>query len=92
MADRGTDLAYSTLDSPYVFTEKDLIDRIINVKITTKPFSTSKIVAHKVEEEEKILKEMEDAQKILLDNAATTEEKNAAYETLQQLNYKKGKI
>ena len=46
----------------------------------------------KVEEEEKILKEMEDAQKILLDNAATTEEKNAAYETLQQLNYKKGKI
>ena len=50
------------------------------------------IVALKVEEEEKILKEMEDAQKILLDNAATTEEKNAAYETLQQLNYKKGKI
>ena len=49
------------------------------------------IVALKVEEEEKILKEMEDAQKILLDNAATTE-KNAAYETLQQLNYKKGKI
>ena len=43
MADRGTDLAYSTLDSPYIFTEKDLIDRVINVKITTKPFSTSKI-------------------------------------------------
>ena len=50
MTDRGTDLAYSTLDSPYVFTEKDLIDRIINVKITTKPFSTSKIVTHKVED------------------------------------------
>lgn len=50
MADRGTDLAYSTLDSPYIFTEKDLIDRIINVKITTKPFSTSKIVTHKVED------------------------------------------
>ena len=50
MADRGTDLAYSTLDSPYIITEKDLIDRVINVKITTKPFSTSKIVTHKVED------------------------------------------
>ena len=49
------------------------------------------IVAMKVEEEEKMLNEMEQAQKVLLDNTASTEEKNTAYETLQLLNSKKGK-
>lgn len=63
-----------------------------NLQSTIEVTDSDIIIALKVEEEEKILKEMEDAQKILLDNAATTEEKNAAYETLQQLNYKKGKI
>ncbi|MDD5865512.1 MAG: SpoIIIAH-like family protein [bacterium] len=63
-----------------------------NLQSTIEVKDSDIIIALKVEEEEKILKEMEDAQKILLDNAATTEEKNAAYETLQQLNYKKGKI
>lgn len=50
------------------------------------------IVAMKVEEEEKILKEMEDAQKVLLDTAASVTDKNEAYETLQLLNNKKGKV
>ncbi len=50
------------------------------------------IIALKVEEEEKILKEMENAQKILLDSSSTTEQKNIAYESLQELNSKKGKI
>ena len=49
------------------------------------------IIAMKVEEEEKILAEMEEAQKILLDEATSTSEKNDAYETLQLLNSKKGK-
>ena len=63
-----------------------------NLQSTIEVTDSDIIIALKVEEEEKILKEMEDAQKILLDNSATTEEKNVAYETLQQLNYKKGKI
>ena len=50
------------------------------------------IVAMKVEEEEKILQEMENAQKILLDTTATVTAKNEAYETLQLLNSKKGKV
>ena len=50
------------------------------------------IVALKVEEEEKLLSEMEDAKKILLDESATISEKNDAYETLQLLNSKKGKV
>ena len=50
------------------------------------------IVALKVEEEEKILAQMENAQKILLDETASVTEKNEAYETLQLLNTKKGKV
>ncbi|MBQ6840624.1 MAG: SpoIIIAH-like family protein [Bacilli bacterium] len=50
------------------------------------------IVAMKVEEEEKILAQMAEAQKILLDETTTASEKNEAYETLQLLNSKKGKV
>ena len=46
----------------------------------------------KVEEEEKLLKEMEDAKKILLDASASVSDKNDAYEALQLLNIKKGKV
>lgn len=49
------------------------------------------IVAMKVEEEEKLLEAMNEAQNILLDEKSTTEEKNEAYETLQKLNSQKGK-
>ena len=50
------------------------------------------IVAMKVEEEEKMLSEMEEAQKILLDATSTIDEKNTAYEALQLLNSQKGKV
>ena len=48
------------------------------------------IIALKLSEEEKILKEMEDAQKILIDKSSSKEKKNEAYNTLKDLNYKKG--
>ena len=38
---KGNELAYSTVAKTYKFTDNDLIDRVINVKITTKSFSTS---------------------------------------------------
>ena len=50
------------------------------------------IVALKVEAEEKLLEEMASAQSILLDDTTSVSEKNAAYETLQLLNSKKGKV
>ena len=49
------------------------------------------IIAMKVEEEEKILSKMDEAQKILLDETATVDDKNDAYKTLQLLNSQKGK-
>ena len=50
------------------------------------------IVALKVEAEEAMLSEMEEARQILLDSKATITDKNEAYEKLQNLNNKKGKI
>ena len=49
------------------------------------------IIAMKVEEEEKILSQMDEAQKVLLDETATVDDKNDAYKTLQLLNSQKGK-
>lgn len=50
------------------------------------------IVALKVEEEEKLLEQMANAQSILLDETTSVTEKNKAYESLQLLNAKKGKV
>lgn len=49
------------------------------------------IVAMKVEEEEKILQDMENARKTLLNESSSIEQKNEAYTTIQLLNNKKGK-
>lgn len=48
------------------------------------------IVALRVEENEDILKQMENYQNILLDDVATLEEKNDAYNSLQTLSNLKG--
>lgn len=50
------------------------------------------LVAMKVEEEEKILKEIDDTQSILLNENSSLEEKNKAYEELLSINKKKGNI
>ena len=50
------------------------------------------IIAMKVEEEEKMLSQMDEARKILLDETTSVTDKNAAYQTLQLLNSQKGKI
>ena len=45
----------------------------------------------RIESDEAVLAEMEDLQSILLNEKASTEEKNDAYEKLQNLNVNKGK-
>ncbi len=50
------------------------------------------VVALKVAEDENILKAMQEYQNILLDEKATIEEKNEAYNSLQELNSTKGEI
>ncbi len=48
------------------------------------------IVALRVEEDEEIMKQMEEYQTILLDDTASAEEKNDAYNSLQAINNQKG--
>lgn len=50
------------------------------------------LVALKVEAEEEMLRAMEDARNVLLDEASTVDAKNEAYELLQTLNSQKGKV
>jgi len=52
---------------------------------------SSILVALRVNDEEAMLKEMNDLQTILLDDTATLEEKNDAYDQLMALNANKGK-
>lgn len=50
------------------------------------------IIAMKVEQEEKLLAQIDEAQKNLLNSTASIEERNIAYELLQNLNNQKSKI
>ncbi len=50
------------------------------------------LVALRVAEDEEIMQSMQTYQDILLDDAATIEEKNDAYEALQALNTAKGEV
>lgn len=52
---------------------------------------SSILVSLRVKDEEEMLKEMEALQTILLDNEASLQEKNDAYNSLQTLNANKGK-
>lgn len=53
---------------------------------------SSVLVSLRVEAEEEMLKEMESLQTILLDNEASLQEKNDAYNSLQTLNQNKGRV
>lgn len=64
---------------------------IKNDATTVEVSKSNVLVALRVQSEENVLKEMEELQTILLDDTATLEEKNDAYESLQALNSNKGK-
>jgi hypothetical protein len=57
---------------------------------TVETVESSVLVSLRVQDEEELLKEMEDLQTILLDDTRTLEEKNDAYNSLQTLNANKG--
>ena len=64
-----------------------------NIKETTsvEVLDDSTLVALRVKEDEEVIAKMEELQTILLDDKATLEEKNNAYESLQSINTNKGK-
>jgi len=57
----------------------------VNVNIE----ESSLLVSLRIQEDESVLKEMDDLQSILLDSTKTSEEKNNAYNSLMSLNQKK---
>lgn len=61
--------------------------QIVNVEVD----ESSLLVALRVEDDEALLKEMDTLQSILLDNTASLQEKNDAYDSLVALNSNKGK-
>ena len=68
-------------------------DAAASTDATTVEVSKSNVlVALRVEDEEAVLKEMDELQTILLDDTATLEEKNDAYDALQALNSTKGEV
>jgi len=50
------------------------------------------LIALKVEEEERLLGEIEDAKQLLLNNSSSVEQKNNAYKTIQSINNQKGQM
>ena len=56
------------------------------VSVTEEEKESAELVASRVESEEKMLDKISELKKILTDSKATTEEKNKAFEELQNLN------
>ncbi len=60
------------------------------VETSTVVNESTALVALRVEEDEKVLERMEELQTILLNETASVEEKNVAYEELMTINMNKG--
>ncbi len=80
----------------YVTTKNDEVLQVVNKtddnKEVVETNESSILVSLKVKEEEEMLAEMESLQTILLDDTASLQEKNDAYNSLQALNATKGKV
>ena len=80
----------------YVAIPQDIIATIapenITETVSIEDEDSDIILAMKVEEEEKVLEEIESAKKTLLAQESTMAERNEAYDTLQLLNSKKSKV
>lgn len=61
----------------------------VSTPVSVNVEESSLLVSLRVQEDESVLKEMEDYQQILLDSSKTSEEKNNAYNALMSLNQKK---
>lgn len=71
--------------------QKILSDNENTSLVANEVTENKELVALRVEEDEEVLKEMENYQSILLDDTKTSAEKSEAYNSLMTLNSKKGK-
>ena len=75
--------------------DNDLLSVATNSEVKTEEVVETKessiLVSLRVKDEEEMMKEMESLQTVLLDDSASLQEKNDAYNSLQTLNANKGK-
>ena len=72
--------------------EKSIVSMVSNTSDLSEVIEINEadvLIALKVEEEEKLLSEMESAQHQLLDNASSIDQKNIAYQSLQSISSKR---
>ena len=81
---------YITMPSELLIANNNIKkEKTKEVSITKKDTESAELVAQRVESEEKMLDKISELKKILTDSKATTEEKNKAFEELQNLNKNK---
>ena len=82
---------YITMPSELLMTtNNDNNDDTKTVSATTENEESAELVALRVESEEKMLDEITELKAILTDSKSTTEEKNKAFEKMQELNKNRG--
>ena len=82
---------YNTMPSELLMaTNNGSKDETETVSATTENEESAELVALRVESEEKMLDEITELKKVLTDSNSTTEEKNKAFEKMQELNKNRG--
>lgn len=81
---------YITMPSELLMATNNSSDEAKTVSATTENEESAELVALRVESEEKMLDEITELKAILTDSKSTTEEKNKAFEKMQELNKNRG--
>lgn len=81
---------YITMPSELLMATNNSSDEARSVSATTENEESAELVALRVESEEKMLDEITELKAILTDSKSTTEEKNKAFEKMQELNKNRG--
>ena len=81
---------YITMPSELLMASNEEDSETVSATLTDKNEESSELVALRVEAEEKMLDEITELKKVLTDSKSTTEEKNKAFDRMQELNKNRG--
>ena len=81
---------YITMPSELLMASNEEDSETVSATLTDKNEESSELVALRVEAEEKMLDEITELKKVLTDSKSTTEEKNKAFDKMQELNKNRG--
>ncbi len=81
---------YITMPSELLMASNEEDSETVSATLTDKNEESAELVALRVEAEEKMLDEITELKKVLTDSKSTTEEKNKAFDRMQELNKNRG--